>query len=950
MRVDAAATLLRKCRSPTEARILHSQIARAGLDRNTFVANLVIHMYSVCGGLRDAENVFHSGAARRNVYSWTILLRAFAQTEDLARARDVFTRMAHRDVVSWNALIAGEALGFFRGLDLQGVAPDSISFVSVLDAIAGIEELDRDLARAIAMEAIRLGIHTQIAVGTALVVVYGKIGEAESAEHFFDRIIGRNAICWNAMLSAYAQSGNLCKAREFFDRMPCVDVISWTTIIDATSRHERLQDAKDLFDCIKQRDLAVWNALLSAFAQKGHFFESIDLYERLPAHDLRSRTSLLIAYASKGDMVSLQEIFHQTSHKDATLWNAMITALALLGHMLEALDLFDSMDVLKNKLTYIIAIDACGSLGDPDRCERIFHLSQACGSLRSDHGVSCSLIKMFGRSGAVERAELVFEQKKRRRELWNAMIATYAHNGCLDEAMLLFKTMPRRDLSSWSIVARAQAQQGHFDQALFLLEISPEITIAACNALITAYLQRGHLASARRVFDRMEQRDTSSWSSIIAAYAQLGHCEESLALFWQIDTTPDRATFLAALDACSGLSSLSHCRQVHAAADHTGWISDLAVATSLVASYGKCKGVEESKAVFDRIEHPSTVSWNSLLRSYAQNGHLAKAASFLEETIPSPDVVSFNTLAAAYIQHGRVNEALEILTKRMPCWDSFSHNTAMAAHAQAGHIHKAKEIFEKMEEPSTVSWNTLICIFVQAGECESAARLFHQMDLEGAQADKVSFLAVLDALGRITALQKGKLVHGELHHSRFQSDVITSNAVVNFYGRCGYLQGAKVAFEAMTRQDVVSWNGIISVYANNGHFEETFDLFWRMKLEGLDPDEVTFVSVLSACSHAGLFESGKYSFQSLVLDHHIAPNLEHFMCVIDLLGRTGRLDEAQEVIDSMPIEPGSIAYMTLLGACKTHGNNRLGNMAAPSAITRASGASTYVLLSHICVE
>ncbi|XP_024516173.1 pentatricopeptide repeat-containing protein At3g53360, mitochondrial-like [Selaginella moellendorffii] len=146
--------------------------------------------------------------------------------------------------------------------------------------------------------------------------------------------------------------------------------------------------------------------------------------------------------------------------------------------------------------------------------------------------------------------------------------------------------------------------------------------------------------------------------------------------------------------------------------------------------------------------------------------------------------------------------------------------------------------------------------------------------------------------------------------------------------QCGYLGGARLAFEATTGQDVVSWNGIISAYANNGHFDETFDLFWRMKHEGLDPDEVTIVSVLCACSHAGLFES--------------APNLEHFMCVIDLLGRTGRLDEVQEVIDSMSIEPGSIAYMTLLGACKTHGNNRLGNMAGPSAIARASGASTYV--------
>jgi len=299
------------------------------------------------------------------------------------------------------------------------------------------------------------------------------------------------------------------------------------------------------------------------------------------------------------------------------------------------------------------------------------------------------------------------------------------------------------------------------------------------------------------------------------------------------------------------------------------------------------------------------------------------------------------------MQNGLVGEAQKLF-QETPQRDVFSWTAMVSGLAQNGLIEEALKLFKEMPHRTVVAWNAMIAGFVQNGHGEEALKLFQQMQLTGVRPDSKTFASILPVFANFAALELGREIHGRIIRSGFQSEVVVVNALIDMYAKCGSRMKARQLFDKMYQRNVVSWTAMIAGYAMHGFVEEALKLFEKMKQSGMNPNSVTLVCVLSACSHAGLVNEGYYHFKSISENYHITPVMEHYSCMVDLLGRAGRLHEAQEFINNMPITPDAAVWSCLLSACRMHNNLQLGEYTAERIFQLGcKDAAPYVLLSNI---
>eukprot|EP01018_Ginkgo_biloba_P008630 Gb_28771 [translate_table: standard] len=401
------------------------------------------------------------------------------------------------------------------------------------------------------------------------------------------------------------------------------------------------------------------------------------------------------------------------------------------------------------------------------------------------------------------------------------------------------------------------------------------------------YAQNGHVNEALKLFQQMPERDVVSWTTMIAGYAQNGYFDKALNHFRRMQLTgveTNSDTFTSVLPACANLVSLHYGKEVHENIIRSGFQSDVFVGSAIVDMYAKCGKIDDARHVFDKMPERNVVTWNALIAGYAQDA--------------------------------RFDMALEL--------------------------------FQKMPIRNVVSWTAMIAGYAQGGHSGEALGFFREMQLTRVTPDSDTFASVLPACANLVILHAGKEVHENIIRSGFQSDIFVGNALVDMYAKCGSIENARQVFDKMPRQDVISWTAMIVGYAMHGHGKEALQLFKQMQQSGTKPDNVTFVGVLSACCHAGLVDDGYQFFGVMSRDYHIAPAMEHYCCMVDLLGRAGHLDEAQDFINKMPIEPNAAVWGSLLGSCRVHTNIELGKCVAEHLFELdPNNPAHYVTLSNI---
>lgn len=272
-------------------------------------------------------------------------------------------------------------------------------------------------------------------------------------------------------------------------------------------------------------------------------------------------------------------------------------------------------------------------------------------------------------------------------------------------------------------------------------------------------------------------------------------------------------------------------------------------------------------------------------------------------------------------------------------------------YPKSGMIKDARHVFEKLVKRDAVAWTLMIGAYAKSGNGDQAFKLFLDMQEEGLEPDALTYLSILNACATAGGLNWVRKVHSQAFDAGLESDVRVVSALVNMYAKCGSIYYSRELFHKIVKHDVISWTVMIVALANYGHGEEALHLFQQMKLDGVRPNEVTFVGVLTACSHAaGLVDEGWRHFESMSKEYGMEPTIVHYNCMVDILGRAGLLDEAEMLINTMPLEPDVTTWGALLGACKSRSNVEVAERAAEKCLTLEPGsAGVYVMLVNIYV-
>ncbi|KAJ0974232.1 hypothetical protein J5N97_016197 [Dioscorea zingiberensis] len=455
------------------------------------------------------------------------------------------------------------------------------------------------------------------------------------------------------------------------------------------------------------------------------------------------------------------------------------------------------------------------------------------------------------------------------------------------------------------------------------LNSNPSIAIK----LMRAYAACGDTSVAREVFDGMPHKNIVFYNVMIRSYVNNSLYSNALLLFSEMGprhgVKPDNYTFPCALKACSGSGNLCGGLQIHGSVLKLGLDSNLFVGNALITMYARCGTSAYAFQVFDSMTHRDAVSWNAMIAGYAQNQQFEQALEALKEMVelkgPRPDAGTMASILPAVLS------------------------------TDASNVEFVRSVFDQMLVKGLVSWNAMIAIYANNSMSKEAVELFSQMEIEGAEPDAITFASVLPACGELSALALGRRIHECIRWKRLLPNMVLENALMDMYANCGCLLAAREVFDNMQGgRDVVSWTSIISAYGIHGYGQDAINLFKHMLDSGLKPDHIAFVSVLSACSYAGLLNEGKLYFNLMTDNYNLVPRIEHFACMVDLLGRAGQLQEAYDFIVQMPIEPNERVWGALLGACRVHLDMSIGLIAADHLFRLVPEQSGYyVLLSNI---
>jgi pentatricopeptide repeat protein len=609
-----------------------------------------------------------------------------------------------------------------------------------------------------------------------------------------------------------------------------------------------------------------------------------------------------------------------------------------------------------------------------ERCTNIktlqqVHAHMVISGLDQDMFSTTKLVNMYAKLRFLVDARFVFESMPKRNVFsWNGMIAGYARDGDCEEALQIYRQMRltgvQPDKFTFPFLLKACAGLSSLQEGKMIhqhiIRIGCESDVFVGAAVVNMYAKCFVLEDARKMFDKMSQRDVVSWNAMVSGYAQNGNVNEALALFDQMllaDMKPDQVTIACVLSACAKLEDLQLGKWIHDSIIGSVLQPDIFVDNALIDMYAKCGSIEIARELFDKMSRRDVVSWNAMMAGYAHNGCASEALRLFHEMQLAglrPDAVTLVGLLMAcahlgVLQHGK--QIHDYITRNGSECDVIVGNSLIDMYAKCGALIYAERFFDKMSRKDVVSWNAMLAGYVQNGYAGKALKLFHQMQLAHVTPDSTTMVNVVSACAYLGALQQGKWIHDYVIRRGFDSDVFLESALIDMYAKCGSIKTADRIFAKVSHRNTASWNAMIAGYGMHGLGKDAIVFFSQMQEAGVKPDHITFTSVLSACSHAGLVEEGWKYFHCMIQDYSITPMVKHYACMVDLLGRAGQLDEAYDFIINMPLEPDASVWGALLGGCRIHCNIGLGERVAARLFDlEPENTGYFVLMSNMYAE
>ncbi|KAH6555632.1 hypothetical protein KP509_1Z239000 [Ceratopteris richardii] len=763
-----------------------------------------------------------------------------------------------------------------------------------------------------------------------------------------------------------------------------------------------MDDAWDSFSKVHEKDIISWNAMIAACVQNGDFQEGFQLFRRaflegfLPnkatiltfldicseyawvhvgkeihcslffwesMYETAVENAVMNMYSRCGNVENMRKMFDNMMERDVVSWTCMITSLVQHNLITDALQYFQQMlleCVFPNQVTFINVLSACATMMAVRDGVRIHALVVGCG-IEVHNLIGNALTNMYGKFSHLVMAHSIFANFLDRDLVsWNTIIGISDESSMVFfEQMLVEGFIPNR-ATFLAVLTSCTVEIPSFVIVKYLhshcIAIGLASDIVMVTALVNVYGKCGYIGGAWMLFNSVSEPDLILYNAMISALAQTEHADDGFKLLQVLQMKsilPDKGTFVSILDSCSGHESVSKGRQVHVLIGGVEELQpDAMMGNALLSMYGKCGKLEDVLEVFGTFGTLDTTSWNAMINALGQCGDINSAVRQFEAMQTEgvmPDKFTFAGLLYAYGSKQALREGIFLHARIVV---SAFHNEIIVLNAlislygKCGDIEGARNSFNRIAKPDSVSLNALIGACLRCGQCGEALLLYQSM--HNINYDKVTLISASSAFASQSVLADAWLLHGCIIDMGLHSDLSVCNALVHMYGKCGSLEDSRHVFERMEANDIISWNAVIAAYGQHGRADIAFHLVCRMISKGLVPDKVTLVSLLTACSHSGLVEEGYHIFTSMIDGYCIVSTIDHYNCMIDLLGRAGQLYEAETMMKAMPMDTNASSWMTMLGSCNKHLDLERGELAAMMLMNLdPQESASFVVLSNL---
>ncbi|KAG8366415.1 hypothetical protein BUALT_Bualt17G0077300 [Buddleja alternifolia] len=688
--------------------------------------------------------------------------------------------------------------------------------------------------------------------------------------------------------------------------------------------------------------------------------------------DPLASTKLIESYSQTGDVQSSRLVFDTFPNPDSFMWGVLIKCHVWDGLFQEAIYVYQSMleRLCKlNKFIFPSVLRACSAINDL-RMGRRVHTRIVKSGFEFDHVVETSLVSMYGETGCLCCARKIFNEMSERDVVsWSSIISTYVQNGFASEGLGMFRKMVGEgvEVDSVTMLTVAEAcgdlglyRVGKSSHGYIMRRNIGSDNGALGSSLVAMYGKFGDSYSAERMFRSSVCQSVTAWTAMISCYNQNGYYSEALGTFVEMlecKVEPNSVTYMNVVCSCARLGWLREGKSIHGFVIRNNVDLDRDyLRSSLIDLYANCGHLRYSRQIFDTTEEKHLVSWNILISGYAREEMEEEAVSLfvqmlIQGILPDSFALASALSACGIIGVSEMGCQIHCLIIKTYLPNEFVENALIDMYSKCGFMNSAFGIFHDTREKGVVTWNSMICGFSQNGYSKEALSLFDEMYAKNLDMDEVTFLSVIQACSNLGFIDKGKWIHHKVITFGVKKDMYIDTALTNMYARCGDLKMARKVFDNMTARSIVSWSSMIGGYAMHGYIDESISIFNRMVELGIKPNDVTFMNILSACSHAGYVEKGKFYFNSMVKDSGITPNSEHYACLVDLLSRCGDLNGAYEVINSMPFPADASIWGALVNGCRIHHRLDFLNSIKTDLVNMdAEDSGYYKLLSNVYAE
>ncbi|KAI9126943.1 hypothetical protein K1719_002539 [Acacia pycnantha] len=683
-------------------------------------------------------------------------------------------------------------------------------------------------------------------------------------------------------------------------------------------------------------------------------------------------SKLLHCYAKLNLVDESRCVLHRIVDSDLSLWNSLLVGYYRAGNSKEVLIRYLDLKCQKIGLggsAITVILRSCDDLGKFEFGKKV-HVDTFKFNLNGDCFVGSSLIKLYSKANDLESASKVFDEIiDKDLVAYTSIISAYAQcNLSAYKAFQISRRMQKQklQLNRVTLVSLLQAavKLGALKQGCAIhgyairqgIGMSDEIFE---TSLMDMYHKCGNPQMAALIFGKMDVRRVGSWNTMIATYLQTGQHLQAFKLFCQMmqeNILPDLLTLANTILSCANLNYLLQGKSIHGYMIRMGIEPDLVARTALVDLYSKFD-VTKARRMFESLGNKDVVLCNVMMAGFLQNELPLDVINAFNEMVKisiRPNVGSYLNLLSA------VSNLREFWMARSIHGYLLRHgflmnveivNQIINTYANCGHVLYARRAFDCVRCRDLVSWTSMMRGYVYHGHHNEAIVLFRLMQKENLNLDSIALTSLIQALSFLGILSSVKEVHCLIYKSLLGRELFVINSLLTAYAKCGRIDIAKCMFDLMVDRCLTTWNAMIAAYGIHGNCVEVLKLFEQMQSAGVRPDEVTFTSILTACSHSGLVEEGLQVYKTMVEEYSIVPSEVHYSCVVDLLSRSGQLKEAYNLVKIMPPTLDSSALCSLLSACRLYGDTEIGEVIVKQMLElEPNNSSLQFLVSNIFAE